>query len=132
MARAARRAWTDSLENARGIGAAKISETMKTAIKKEEIAGVAQQILPGAATVAVSALPTLPGEARRGFASAVSPTDALSLAGKLTTTPARTDGAGIENLRDARPVSPLARVSELISREVRMFKRAGMISWKWC
>lgn len=123
--RAARASWTETLEKANGTSGAKSSETMKTAIKKEEVAGVAQQILPGAAPVAVSTLPTLPGEARSGALGAVSSTEAINQIGKLTPAPAHTEVAGTEKQLDVRATSPLLRVSELISREVRMFKRGG-------
>ena len=123
--RAARASWAETLEKASGTGGAKSSETMKTAIKKEEVAGVAQQLLPGAAPVAVSTLPTLPGEARSGALGAVSSAEAINQIGKLTPAPAHTEVAGTEKQLDVRATSPLLRVSELISREVRMFKRGG-------
>lgn len=123
--RAAQSSWAETLEKARGIGGAKSSETMKTAIKKEEVAGVAQQILPGQAPVTVSTLPTLPGETRRGSIGAVASVESLHLTGKITPASDQSDVAGAENKTELRATSPLVRVSELISREVRMFKRAG-------
>lgn len=124
-ARAARRFRTEAPENAGGIGGAKSSETMKNVIKKEELAGAAQQILPGSSATPVSALTNLPGEARRLVVSLNSGAEALQAAGKTSPAPVRADVASAGESLEVRATSPLARVSELISREVRMFKRGG-------
>jgi hypothetical protein len=123
--RAARRFRTEALENAAGTGGAKSSETMKNVIKMEELAGAAQQILPGSSAPAVSALTNLPGEARRLMTSLNSSAEALQAAGKSSPAPVRADVASAGESLEVRATSPLARVSELISREVRMFKRGG-------
>lgn len=128
VARAARKFREDVAENVDGIGSAKTNVTMKNAIKTEEVAGLNQQILPGSTAGAAATLPNLPSEARRVGAelSATSPSaiDALQ-AGKNGPAPVRADISGAEEVPATPNVSPLARVGELISREVRMFKRTG-------
>lgn len=125
VARAARRFRAESLETADGIGGAKSSETMKTVIKKEELAGITQQLLPGSSATPVATLTNLPGEARRLVATANSGAEALHAAGKVSPAPVRSDVSNTGDSLEVRAASPLPRVSELISREVRMFKRGG-------
>lgn len=124
-ARAARRIQAESLEKVDGIGGAKSSVTMKNAMKMEEVAGVAEQLLPGATAPAVSAIPNLPGEARRVLTGVNSSAEGLQAAGKIAAAPVRADVSTTADASEIRAASPLPRVSELISREVRMFKRAG-------
>lgn len=119
--RAARRTLAAAVEKARGIGAAKLSETMKTALKKEEVAGLGQQLLPGSAAMPLAATILNPaGDGRVGAS-----VEALNAAAKISPAPTRADVSGSGDLVELRPTSPLVRVSELISREVRMFKRGG-------
>jgi hypothetical protein len=125
VSRAARRAWAEALENARGIGGAKSMETMKTAIKKEEIAGLGQQFLPGTASGPGASLTNLPGEARLAGPAENSPVNTLLAATKMAPAPTRADPAGVSESLDLRATAAVTRTGELISREVRMFKRAG-------
>lgn len=125
VARAARRFRAETLENVDGIGGAKSSETMKTVIKKEELAGVTQQLLPGSSATPVSTLTNLPGEPRRLISAANPGGEALQVIGKVSPAPVRADVTGTGEAIEVRAASPLPRVSELISREVRMFKRGG-------
>jgi hypothetical protein len=125
MARAVRRSLAEARENADGTGAAKISETMKTAIKKEEVAGLNQQMLPGSASAAVSTLSNLPGEARLGASAGLLTVDALNAAARLSPAPVRSDLSAAGESLDVRSTSVVARISEVITREVRMFKRSG-------
>lgn len=121
--RAARLFRQETADNERGIGGAQPMGTMKTALRKEEIAGGPGQLLPASAT-AVSLATNLSGEARRNAGGAVSSETVLD-AGRLTPAPVRADFSETIQPAEARTTSPLLRVSELISREVRMFKRAG-------
>jgi hypothetical protein len=122
VARATRQARTDFLENTSGTGGAKSNATMKTAIKKEEVAGSAQQFLPGSPASAVPPLRNLPGSFQRN-AHSISGAEALEAA-KGIPTPTRAEGTG--NLESVAPATgTMARVTEVISREVRMFKRGG-------
>lgn len=98
---------------------------MKNAMKMEEVAGGAEQLLPGTTAPAVAALPILPGEARRALTGATSNAEGLHAAGKIAPAPVRADVSTTTDTTEVRAASPLPRVSELISREVRMFKRAG-------
>lgn len=119
--RAARLARLEGLENAAGTGGAKSSPTMKTAIKKEEIAGNAEQFLPVASPNAVSALRNLPGDLNRAATGQFSSPNSVEAAGSTNTT---THGTDPESLF-VRSNSPMNRISEVISREIRMFKRGG-------
>jgi len=73
---------------------------MKTVSKREEVAGRAQQFLPGPTSSLISALQNLPQPSRPPM-------------------PQRIESPCAQ----AHPT--MARVSEVISREVRMFKRGG-------
>lgn len=122
--RAVRRARLEALEAGAGIGSAKSSETMKTATKKEELAGGAEQFLPVSSPTALSALRNLPGELNRKVAGQVSALDATDVA-KTTAAPAHgATGPDTETLF-VRSNSPMTRISEVVSREIRMFKRGG-------
>lgn len=125
IARAARRAQLEQLEKAGGIGSAKSSVTMKNAMKMEEIAGVTEQLLPNAAVNAAAAMTNLPGDERRVVAGGNATLESLHAAGKFSPAPVRSDIGAASETNEVKSVSPLPRVSELISREVRMFKRAG-------
>jgi len=83
---------------------------------------VAQQILPSTAAAPVATLPSLPTETRLGSGA---PIDALHMAAKLSPAPTRADISGLGEQLDLRPATPITRISEVISREVRMFKRGG-------
>ena len=125
VTRAARRALTEAVENVRGTASAKLTETMKTATKQEEIAGLTQQLLPGASLGPMATLPNLPGETRQGTSDGLTSVDPLTAAAKLAPAPTRADLSGAGESRDLRTTPTLARVSEVITREVRMFKRGG-------
>lgn len=119
--RAARLARLEGLETAAGTGGAKSSATMKTAIKKEEIAGNAEQFLPVASPNALSALRNLPGDLNRAATGQFSSLNGIEAAGSTNATAPGTD---TETLF-VRSNSPMNRISEVISREIRMFKRGG-------
>jgi hypothetical protein len=121
--RAVRRARQEALENAAGIGGAKSSETMKTAIKKEELAGGTEQFLPVSSPNALSALRNLPGELNRRLTGPASTALESAAGGGTNTAP-----NGVSSDTDAlfvRSANPMARISEIVSREIRMFKRGG-------
>lgn len=122
--RATRRARLETLEATAGTGGAKSSETMKTAIKKEELAGGTEQFLPVSSPNALSALRNLPGEATRKAAGQFSGPDALEAAAK-TAGPAHGAPSTDTEAMFVRSTNPMARISEVISREIRMFKRGG-------
>ncbi|MGC3960785.1 MAG: hypothetical protein QM813_23480 [Verrucomicrobiota bacterium] len=82
--RAARRARLEALETPAGTGGAKSSETMKTVIKKEELAGSAEQFLPVSSPQALSALRNLPGELNRKVGAALTGSEALEAAAKTS------------------------------------------------
>lgn len=123
--RAVRRARLEALETAAGIGGAKSSETMKTVAKKEELAGGTEQFLPVSSPNALSALRNLPGELNRKGAGLLSAPDALEAAAKTATLPAHSAVATEGEALFIRPNSAMARISEVVSREIRMFKRSG-------
>ena len=123
--RAARRAWAESLENDRGTGGAKITVSMNNAGKKEEIAGLTQQNLPGAESARVASMLNLPSESLRLGGGEISGMDALSAAARSAGGPTRSDDLAAGELLEMRGASPAARMGEVISREVRMFKRGG-------
>ena len=123
--RAARRAWAESLENDRGTGGAKITVSMNNAGKKEEIAGVTQQNLPGAESARVASMLNLPSESLRGLGGEISGVDALNAAARSAGGPTRADDLASGELLEMRGASPAVRMGEVISREVRMFKRGG-------
>ncbi len=121
--RAVRRARLEAMENAAGMGGAKSSETMKTAIKKEELAGGTEQFLPVSSPNALSALRNLPGELNRRLTGPASA--ALESAAGVGT---HTAPNGVSTDPDAlfvRSANPMARISEIVSREIRIFKRGG-------
>lgn len=125
ITRAIRRSLAEARENVDGTGAAKMSETMKTAIKKEEVAGLSQQMLPGSSPMPAAVLSNLPGEARLGAPVGLSAADALNAASKLSPAPARSDLSGAGESLELRPMTTITRINEVITREVRMFKRGG-------
>jgi hypothetical protein len=117
----ARRAWGERLETPRGIAGAQRESAMKTSIKTDESAGPTQQILPGAGSVAVPPLPKVAG----ATSSATKLIPAEDLAGaKLPPLPVRADAAEAPST-ELRPLAPMVRIADIITREVRMFKRAA-------
>ncbi len=123
--RAVRRARLEGLETPAGTGGAKSSETMKTVIKKEELAGGTEQFLPVSSPNALSALRNLPGELNRTAGAPLAGTEALEAAAKTSASAAHSaTGTDSETLL-VRSANPMARISEVISREIRMFKRGG-------
>lgn len=123
--RAIRRSWDEMHENTSGTAAAKMTMSMNNEAKKEEIAGLTQQLLPGGAVAQSAHGINLPSESVRHASSEIINVDALSAAARLSTGPARTDVSVNGELVDVRDASPTARLGEVISREVRMFKRGG-------
>lgn len=125
LARAARRAWADALENARGIGGAKSTETMKNMVKQEKVAGLGEQILPGLADFSGAGL--LAGEtpSRLGHKGEPSVADALLAASKLGASVSRADLNELAQEAELPSATTLQRMNEVITREVKMFKRAG-------
>ena len=94
---------------------------MKTTIKKDKSAGRAEHILPGARPVSVPPLPKLAGEsatATKGLSA-----DDLATA-KLPPLPVRAEFPTTAPV-ESRPLAPMVRISDIICREVRMFKRAA-------
>ncbi len=125
VSRQARRAWAEALENGRGIGSAKSIGTMKTANNREEIAGLSPQLVPGSSGLPGSTLSNLPGDVRLGVVGGNASIEALNAASRLNPGATRADLSGAGEPLDLRPPSPLVRTSELISREVHLFKRRG-------
>lgn len=123
--RAARRAAEAVAENPRGTGVAKMDMTMNKTPKQEEIAGLSGQILPSAPIGKVSAMKNLPSEIQRRVTGDVSSLDALNLAARSPGGPARSSSSEVNEVRNADAASPAVRIGEVISREVRMFKRGG-------
>jgi hypothetical protein len=126
--RAARRAWFDALPISRGIAGAQTSQAMNTTIKKDESAGRAEQILPGALPSTVPPLPKLAGETSRTNPSEIS--GEVIAAAKLSTSPSLSPSPVRVDVADTlpaelRPLAPLGRISDILSREVRLFKRAA-------
>lgn|GEM_PF-1675253 len=106
---------------ARGTGSAKTGETMKTVLRKEDFAGGTEQLLPDAPA------PLLDRDLVREFPRRDSKAVSLesSEAGRIAPSPARLDVSSLQELTERPTVSPLVRAGELISREVRLFKRSG-------
>lgn len=125
VSRQARRAWAEALENGRGIGSAKSIGTMNTANNREEIAGLSPQLVPGSSGLPGSTLSNLPGDVRLGAVGGNASLEALNAAARLNPGATRADLSGAGEPLEVRPPSPLVRTSELISREVQMFKRGG-------
>lgn len=124
-ARAARQFRADQTETLRGIAGANYGSTMKTGPNMEEIAGNTQQLLPSAAAGPVAALPTLPTEDGRKAGNVGSSPESLLEAGRLAPAPVRLDTSDAGELTEVTTPPSVARTAELISREVRMFKRGG-------
>jgi hypothetical protein len=125
VSRQARRAWAEALENGRGIGSAKAIGTMNTANNREEIAGLGPQLVPGSSGLPGLTQSNLPGDARLGAVGNSSSLEGLNAAARLNPGATRADLSGAGELLDLRPTSPLVRTSELITREVQMFKRGA-------
>jgi hypothetical protein len=124
--RAVRRAWAETQEKARGISTAKMTAAMKNTQKKDEIAGVAEQILPG---VKPEQMPPLPGLSAglRAFAAGEGKEDpaVAPMGERMSPAPVRADGAAATDEIAAAPTPVLGRIGELVTREVRLFKRAA-------
>ncbi len=115
----------ETREKAHGTAVAKMTVSMNNEPKMEEVAGLTQQLLPGGAVSQFAPGINLPSESQRSARGENIGVDALSAAARLTTGPARTDDSVSGDLLDVRDASPSARLGEVISREVRMFKRGG-------
>jgi hypothetical protein len=124
VVRAARQARVEMAENPAGIGVAKTTATMKTAIKKEEIAGSALQFLPSSPGSDLPLGRNLPGSLPRRVSAVATGLATLDSAQTLPVA-ARADLSGALESAPASGVSAMARVTEVISREIRMFKRGG-------
>lgn len=118
----------ESPENTHGTAVAKMTMSMNNEAKREEIAGLTEQVLPGGVVSQPVTRINLPSEPQPRTLSGrgeIISVDALSAAARLTTGPTRADDSVNGNLLDVREASPAARLGEVISREVRMFKRGG-------
>ena len=123
--RADRESLTEAREKGRGTAAAKLNMSMNNEAKREEIAGLTGQVLPGSGVSPLAAGINLPSESQRITAKEFSGIDSLNAAARLTTGPTRSDVSLNTDLLELREASPAARIGEVISREVRMFKRGG-------
>lgn len=121
---AARRAWVESLENARGIGGAKSTATMKNMGKQEKVAGLDEQILPGLADFSAAGLGAGAPASRFCAKGELSVSDALLAASKLGGPASRADVNELASEAEV-PATTLQRMNEVVTREVKMFKRAG-------
>lgn len=121
--RAARRDRSEGAETITGIGGAKSSATMKTALKKEELAGGAEQFLPVSAPNALATVRNLPGELGRRLGGPAA--GGLEAAGGLISNSSHNGVSADTDALLLRPGNSIARISEIVSREVRMFKRGG-------
>jgi hypothetical protein len=97
-----------------------MESAMKTTTKRDETAGLAEQILPGSRALPVPPLPKVAGESS-ATTKGLSAEDLA--AAKLSPLPVRADVS--EPAAATRPVSPMVRISDIVSREVRMFRRAA-------
>lgn len=118
-------ALTEAREKSRGTAAAKLNMSMNKEAKREEIAGLTPQVLPGYEVSQVATGIKLPSEQQRTASKETTGIDSLTVAARLTTGPARTDVSLNTELLDVREASHAVRIGEVISREVRMFKRGG-------
>ena len=123
--RPARRAVEEVAANTRGTAVAKVDMTMNKALKTEEVAGLSGQILPSSPSVKVSAMNNLPSESPRSHSSEIVSLDALNVAARAAGGPTRSDSFEVKEVRNADGASTAARLGEVISREVRMFKRGA-------
>ena len=106
-----------------GISSAKVAATMKNTPNKDEFAGSGRQELPGGNISAARALhsSSLSGTAKDSvtelmFAAATGDTSKIF--------DARSEGNGVGDITRFAPAR-MDRIGEIISREVRMFKRAA-------
>lgn len=126
-ARAARRAWVESLESPRGIATAQSRLAMNSTTNLDVSAGRTEQFLPGTLPSSGSNLPPLPGlpaESRGGVPAPGAEDIAAAKLSPVSPAPVRAGGAEA-NAVEARPLAPMGRISDIISREVRLFKRAA-------
>jgi hypothetical protein len=100
-----------------------MTQAMKTSIKKDESAGLAEQILPGSQPITVPPLPKIAGEVLRSQPVEIS-AEELATRVKLSLTPVRAKAAESKTA-ETPALTPMARISEIISREIRMFRRAA-------
>jgi hypothetical protein len=117
--RAARRARDEDSENSGGIAAAKIDATMNNVLKKEEIAGLTGQNLPGG----VAAMKNLPSDSQRMGSREINSIEMLHARSGVG--PTRSDSSEVRETQTSNAAASSARIGEIISREVRMFKRGG-------
>lgn len=124
--RATRGIWTDPVEAPRGISTAKMVVEMKNTQKTDEIAGMTQQILPSVQSAQVPLLPGLSAAGFRREKTVSLSTDSSALASeKISFSPVRTDAAAGPEVSASSAPSALGRIGELVTREVRLFKRAA-------
>jgi flagellar hook-length control protein FliK len=98
---------------------------MNTTTNKDENAGVTEQILPGSRPLPVPPLPKIAAALPRTHAGDESSAEDFPAAGaKSAPSPVRADLSRHDSA-PVGPLTPMARISEIISREVQMFKRAG-------
>lgn len=123
--RPAREIPPESADNPRGISTAKMVVAMKNTQKKDEIAGMTQQILPSVQPAQVPPLPGLNAAGLRREKTLSLGADMTALASeKISFAPVRTDASAPQEV--SRSTTPaLGRISELVTREVRLFKRAA-------
>ena len=124
-ARSDRRPESFRGEKVRGTATAKLAMSMNNEANREEIAGLTEQILPSGGVSQLATGINLSSESQRISAKENIGVDSLNAAARLTTGPARTDVSSNTDLLELREASPAARIGEVISREVRMFKRGG-------
>ncbi len=118
-ARAVRRADTAGNENGSGISAANLAATMKNVPNKDEFAGLGRQDLPGENFSA--------GRTVSSNATKTPVAESLFTMGTVATAKSL-DGRGetiaVDDITRFQPAR-IERIGEIISREVRMFKRAA-------
>ena len=123
--RAARQFRSEAQEGDRGTSGAQLQGTMNTSNKKEDLAGFTQQFLPSDSAAGVSAAAKLPGEVRRNISGATNSGEAAVGAVKFSPAPVRVDVSNAGETAEVKAAAPIVRVNELVSREVRMFRRGG-------
>jgi len=114
------------LQNRGGTTVAKIDLQMKNTVKQDEIAASAKQELPGSPIVQLRVMPTGTGREgkREGMRSLSSDSTAAVTAGIMAPVAARVGESPINDASNGRLTLP-GRITEIVSREVQMFKRAG-------
>ncbi len=118
-ARAVRRADTAGNENGSGISAANLAATMKNVPNKDEFAGLGRQDLPGETFSA--------GRTVSNNATKTPVAESLFTIGTMATAKSfdgRGETVAVDDSARFQPAR-IERIGEIISREVRMFKRAA-------